>query len=349
MTSLFALATRRMSRDHFRYVEPVRPRSATGLVDRVYGQIEAEFGMLAPPLVLHAPVPATLAGTWLILREVLLAPGVVGRDRKEAVAAAVSLANRCPYCVDVHGTTLVGLLRDTDARAIADGRIADVADPGLQALVRWSQGGAVPDPAFPAEEVPELAGTALTFHYINRMVNIFLRDSPLPPVTGTAREAVRGGAARVLARIARREVAPGARADLLPARPLPPDLAWAAGRPPVADALARAVAAIDEGGARVVPPAVRGLLTGALADGVTELPLAGGEAWLAERTAGLDEADRAAARLVLLSAFGAYRVTDAVIEEYRRPGRDDAALVDLTSWASMTTARHLAAGLAETA
>src|SRR5688500_10461272 len=53
------------------------------------------------------------------------------RDAKEAVAAAVSLSNRCPYCVEVHGATLIGLVRSPDAVAIAEGRIDAVGDPAM--------------------------------------------------------------------------------------------------------------------------------------------------------------------------------------------------------------------------
>src|SRR5689334_376789 len=111
MVSLFARATRRIGMTHIRFVTPVPVQAATGRVAQVYRGMEADFGMVAPPLALHAPAPDTLAASWLMLREALLVPGLVDRAARETVAAGVSLANRCPYCVDVHGTTLAGLLR----------------------------------------------------------------------------------------------------------------------------------------------------------------------------------------------------------------------------------------------
>ena len=77
----------------------------------MYRQVERDFGMLAPPVALHSPAPEALAAVWVILRESLVATGLAGRPGKEAVAATISLANSCPYCVDVHGATLMGLLK----------------------------------------------------------------------------------------------------------------------------------------------------------------------------------------------------------------------------------------------
>ena len=71
-----------------RYLQPVPPAAATGLVAAVYSQAEREFGLL-PPIPLHSPVPRLLAGAWCVLRESLLA-GQVPRPVKEALAAAIS-------------------------------------------------------------------------------------------------------------------------------------------------------------------------------------------------------------------------------------------------------------------
>ena len=80
-----------------RYVSPVRPGAAQGLVGRVYEQVEREFGVLAPSLVLHSPAPQVLAASWLMLRETLLVVRKVERAAKEAVATTVSLGNACPW------------------------------------------------------------------------------------------------------------------------------------------------------------------------------------------------------------------------------------------------------------
>ncbi|WP_213451347.1 carboxymuconolactone decarboxylase family protein [Rhizomonospora bruguierae] len=341
MVSLFARATRNVGATHIRYLTPVSLGTATGPVAGIYRAVERDFGMLAPPLTLHAAAPATLAAAWLMLRETLLVPGLLGRAAKEAMAAAVSSTNRCPYCVDVHGTTVVGLLGAPDAAAVAAG---ELADPWLRALTRWAGSGpgslARPDgpPVSPAE-APEAIGLVVTFHYINRMVNIFLSESPLPPLPAPALRPVRRAAARILGRLARRVPQPAGRFDLLPAAPLPADLSWAAGRPAIADAFARAGAAFDAAGARSVPEPVRRLVADRLAAG--DRPGLDHRTWLAEAVAALAEPDRPAARLALLAAVGSYLATDALVTDFLARGHGEDALVEVAGWASMAAARSI--------
>lgn len=346
MGQMLVRATRRVGLAHVRHVRPVARRAASGLVSEVYDQVEADFGMLAPPVALHAPAPLSLAAAWMVVRETLLCVGAVDRKAKEAVAAAVSAANACPYCVEVHGATLAGLTGGPDAEAIVAGRTEAVTDPRLRALARWARdGGPLPEPCR-AVHVPELVATVVTFHYLNRMVNIFLHESPLPPVSGPARTAVRRVARRIMGGLARHRPALGTSLPLLPEAPLPADLSWAAGQPHVAGALARAAAAIEAGGRRVVPDGVRGLVLERLADGGGPAPGLFVRDWLEPAVAPLPAAERPAGRLALLAAFASYRVTDAVVADFRGQGHDDRALIELVSWASLTTARQLGHDLA---
>ncbi len=209
-----------------RYVSPVRPGAAQGLVGRVYGQVEREFGVLAPSLVLFSPAPGVLAASWLMLRETLLATRRVSRTAKEAVATAVSLGNACPWCVAVHSTMLSGL---ADGLVLADQPATSIADPRLRAVTTWAQDGRTSEgarrhePACPAADAPELIGTAVLFHYYNRMVNVFLTEVPLPP--GAPKLAL-GPVMWILDRRMRpaagRSHQPGTSLDLLPAGSLPP-------------------------------------------------------------------------------------------------------------------------------
>src|SRR5262245_37516093 len=89
-----------------RHIAAVRRGVATPPVARVYQQMEAEFGVLAPPVALHAASPDVLAATWVLLRETLIVPGTAPRAAKEAVATAVSMGNACPYCATIHNHSL---------------------------------------------------------------------------------------------------------------------------------------------------------------------------------------------------------------------------------------------------
>lgn len=327
-----------------RYVSPVRPGAARGIVGRVYEQIEQEFGVLAPSLVLHSPAPQVLAASWLMLRETLLVARKVERAAKEAVATTVSLGNTCPWCVTVHSTMVSGL---AGGLVLADHPAESIADPQLRAVTTWArdckteEGARLHEPACPAEQAPELIGTTVMFHYFNRMVNVFLTEVPLPP--GAPRMAL-GPVMWILYRrfgpAAGRSHQPGTSLELLPGASLPRDLPWASGDRVTEDAFARGCAAIDAAGDRSVPPSVRDLV-------LTELENWHGEqrglsrAWVEKAVFGLPQADRPAGRLALLTALASFQVDRSVVRLFRASQPGDSALVELTAWASLAAARRV--------
>jgi AhpD family alkylhydroperoxidase len=307
-----------------RYVPATRPAGADDLVAAVYEQVEREFGMLAPPIALHSPAPGPLAASWLMLRESLITNGFTERWVKETVAAEVSRGNSCPYCVAVHSTSAAALHDDQDVRDTA--------------MIEWTRAtnrratASLPRP-FPDDQLAELVGVIVTFHYLNRMVNVFLPDTPLPPAIPTAMQGTAFGLlGRLIRAAAVRPARPGASLDLLPAARLPDDMRWAAGNPVVAEAFARAAAAVDQA---AVPDPVRALLATQLSswDGS---PPGISRGWLESSVSGLPAAHRPAGRLALLTAFASYQVDPAVVTEFTK---DDRSLVELTSWASMAAAR----------
>jgi AhpD family alkylhydroperoxidase len=332
----------RRSLAQIRYVAPVLPGRADGLVADVYAQAERDFGFVAPPLVLHSPAPTALAASWLLLRETLLASGFAPRAQKEVVAAAVSLANECPYCVAVHSAAVRDLVDGRVAAEVAADRLADVADPGLRATGLWARGTGRPGNAqpAPADSLPELAGVAVAFHYLNRMVTIFLPESPLPPLTP---KAMGGWVMGMLASaMTAPRPAPGASLELLPQAPLPAEFAWAAGVPTVASALARAAAALDAAAAKAVPAPVCELVLARLADWQGNGP-GPSRSWADDAASALAPADRPLGRLALLAAFAPYQVTKADVTGAGPV--NDADLVTLAAWASMAAARRIGSWL----
>ncbi|MFI7677407.1 carboxymuconolactone decarboxylase family protein [Actinophytocola sp. NPDC049390] len=330
VAKLVRFAVRRSLNDT-RHVRVVKRRHATGLVAEVYRQVERDFKMLAPPVALHSAAPDTLAAAWMVLRETLLAQGVADRAAKEAVATGVSLANACPYCADVHGMTLAA--------------IPDAGDrTGYEEWARASATGPVPAP-FPAPQAAELVGVAVAFHHYNRMVNVFLSESPFP---SHVPESAKPKARQVLGGVLRPGpdgAAPGTSVDLLPAVPVPDELAWARGNPVVADAFARAYAAVDAAGARSVPPNVRGVVRARLStwDG---RPPGLSRSWVEDEVAGLPSEDRPAGRLALVIALSSFQLDDSLVEDYRRTAPGDDTLVELAAWSSMTAARRISTWLA---
>lgn len=129
-----------------RYLRPVPPARAEGLVADVYRQVRRDFGTLAAAMTLHSPVPEVLAGAWCCLREILIV-GELPRVAKEVVAAAVSRANACPYCVEAHAL-MVG--------AAGEGGAATALRRGV--LDRRGRGGSGDRPASGEAGVRERPG-----------------------------------------------------------------------------------------------------------------------------------------------------------------------------------------------
>jgi len=345
MSNAFLTKGVRRSLGEIRYVKPVMPGSASGLVADVYAQAERDFGLIAAPIAMHSPAPELAAASWVMLRETLLATGSVSRAEKEIVAAATSAGNACPYCVTVHSATSKALGNELDS----------VNDPGLKEIINWAQQSGQPDPAplarsagptglahpGPADPASfaELAGVAVTFHYLNRMVTIFLPKSPLPSLTP---KAVGGWVMDMLASaMVAASPAPGAALTLLPDAALPAEFSWAAGTPHVAAAFARATAAIEEAGQRAVAPQVREFVLEIL-DRRDGQPAGPSRAWADTEVARLADADRAAGRLAILTALAPHQVGRVDVAEARQA---DDALLALTSWASMAAARKISSRL----
>lgn len=311
-------AVRRSLKD-VRHVRPVAPRRARGGIADLYRQLERDFGVLAPPVALLTPAPECAAATWVALRESLLVAGRASRSTREAVATAVSRGNTCPYCVEVHGATLGSL---EPGGGGGDPRALPTGDRTVRA---------------------ELDAVALTFEHINRLVNVFLPDSPLPAFAPAAmRGPLRRATGAAIASGATRAT-PGTALDLLPetARraPVPEDLGWAVAAPRTLRALTAATATIDAAGSRAVPDTVRDLLQRHLEEHGTG-PAGVSRSWTEEPERALPAADRPVGRLALLTARASYQVGDDTVAACREVGTDDATLVRVVTWASMTAARH---------
>jgi AhpD family alkylhydroperoxidase len=322
-----------------RYVKPAGFGTAGEEVDAVYRQVERDFGVLAPPVAMHSPAPETMAASWLMLRETLLSPGLTSRAVREAVASAVSLGNTCPFCVTVHSATLHALSGGKDARHLAAGRVAQVRDPDVRAAAAWIDAGPGAPFPFPRQQAPEYVGVAVTFHYLNRMVNTFLEDAPMPP--GAPRAGL-GMVKRVLSgmiRAAGRRIGPpGDSLALLPQPAEPAAAAWAEPNPFIAEAYGRADAALARAGARSVPAEVRGLVREEVEawDGA---PKGVSRGWVEDCVRRLPAAQRPAGRLALLVALASYQIDAALIGDYRVGNPADSELIELAAWSAWTAAR----------
>lgn len=341
-----------MTPKQVRYVQAVLAAKATGRVAEIYGQIRRDF-QLVPPLTLFSPVPDLLAGVWSIWRETQFAVGKVARPVTEAVAAAVSRVNTCSYCVDAH----TGMLHATSDHDVVDGILRDnsavIKDARMRKIVEWALATPTPDseilkqPPFTQEEAPEIIGTAVTYHFVNRMVNIFLAATPMPvPVgaQGMRRVATRIFGATVGKSIVARKPLPGESLRFLPESTLPDDLAWIPPDSSIAGAFAGCASVIESEGKHALPDPVRDLLQ-------RELQAWRGESkgisrhWLEDALNGISDQHKAAARLALLTALAPHQIDDTIIQSFQETQAGDRELLGATAWASFAAARRIGSWL----
>lgn len=323
----------------YRYTSPVSRKSATGLVAAVYEQIAADFILADGPLMSLSPVPELLAAAWSLLRESQVA-GLAPRVDAEAVAAAVSAANHCRFCVDAH-TALVHAAGD-HALAEAIWRGQTPADPNRAALVAWAAATARRDavgriaPPVLADQAAEYIAVALVTHFLNRMVSSLLNENVLPGRLGEL-ALVRRVAGGALGRAVRRRPPAGESLPLLGAvaarRP-----AWA-GETPVATAYAALAAAAATGASLLGRPA-RDLIDSVLADWDGSPSLLGTRR-PAELLATLPPRDRSGVRIALLTALAPYDIADADIAAWRAHEPGDASLIRLGAFGAMAAVERI--------
>jgi AhpD family alkylhydroperoxidase len=331
--------------NHVLYVTPVAPKQAQGQLAAVYQQIRWELGLVPEPFTLHSPAPPLLAGFWSVFRASLLV-GTAPRSAKEAVAAAVSDLNRCPWCVDAHTTMLYATGHQRTAQAILWNGDRSHLPRDMRAIVDWAyasrtpQAPALAHPPFRSEQAGEFLGTALAFHYLNRMVSVFLTETFLPatPWMQTAARRVSGWlfASRGRQTFAANEP------DGAPA--LPAELYWMAQWPLIAHHFAVWDGLVEDWGTRALPEAVRSLLDRAV--GAWD----GGDPgisrrWVEEALAPLSDAERPIGRVTLLAALAPYQMDTATMQEYLNLQPDQGLVVSAVAWASWRAARRIGAWL----
>ncbi|MFC5213206.1 carboxymuconolactone decarboxylase family protein [Streptomyces coerulescens] len=322
----------------FRHTEPLPPASAAGTVAEVYAQIALDFGVSEPAtFVVLSSAPELLAPAWALLRESLIA-GPGSRTGKELVALGVSLANRCPFCVDAHTVLLHATGDHALAERVARGETPQDAEHAR--LLAWGRHTRVPgadlEPyPFPREHAPAYVGTALTFHFINRIASALLTENLLP--AGAQRfRAVRSIAGRALSRTVRRTARPGQSLALLDDIDPGEAPAWARGTP-VGVAYASLLRAAMRG-AGLLDAEDHDLVEAALQDwDGTHPPLGLDGIW--------DRRERPGARLALLAALAPYRITDEDVAAWRRPEHTDHCLVHLVAYGAFIAVDRIESAL----
>ncbi|MFG3705867.1 carboxymuconolactone decarboxylase family protein [Micromonospora sp. NPDC047670] len=322
----------------YRFFTPVPPKAATGLTAEVYRQLRDEFLGPVPTFQALSAVPEVQAATWALMREALLA-GDASRVDRELVAAAVSRANRCRFCVDAHVLLLHALGEHELAEVFARG--ATPSEPGHAELVAWAEASRSPRAAdWTSPYRPELTGTLLAFQFINRIVSALLAPDLLPG--GLQRSPlVRSVGGRLCARVAREPKEPGRGLALLDAGTTAPP-AWA-GDSPVGVAYASLKDAAVRGG-DLLGDVARETVTAAVRWEDGRYPDRPAD-WAVDLVRDVPGVDRVGTRIALLAAFAPSAISPGDVALWRYSHPADADLVRLVAYGAITATDHVARAL----
>ncbi len=337
-----------MSTKQIRYLSPVQVKNATGNVSEIYKQIRNDF-QLVPPLTLFSPAPEILAGVWSIWRESQFVQGVTPRSTLEAVSAAVSLINECPYCVDAHSGMLYAASKHDVVDAIFKRDISLIKNVKTRQIVKWALATKQPDspilacPPFTKGELPEIIGTTITYHFVNRMVNIFLNPSPLPIPNNSKvirKFAVRLFGATIAKRIIKRKVIPGDSLKFISQDELPRKLLWAASNSYISHAFSSFTGLIENTCSKTLSKNVINIVQKQVSLWCGE-DMGLSQSWVTTLVNDLDERDKPVAILALLTALAPYQIDEAIITNFRAIHKYDQSLLYVTSWASFMAAQRV--------
>jgi AhpD family alkylhydroperoxidase len=325
-----------------RYLQKPDLKTKNALARKVLQQAAAEF-QVAPPVTIHLADPALMAAYWCLSREAFVV-NARGRAGREAVAAAVSRLNACPYCVTVHSGMFESAGEDPRQLDEPSRLPPEIYAAHIFAAATLSPGSkALEHPRVLPADRPQIFATAFLFHYTNRMVSVFLGEAPvaLPGMTSApGRKLAQASLSFFGKRIVQIDPQPG-RCASQTAMDLPAAFSWAKPNPFIAGALAQFAANAERAGDETVPAEVRRLVIDHLAGWTGETaPLSRG--WVEQLAAPLKEHYRPAAQLALVAARAPYQVDDSLIRDFRQIQTGDRALMQTVAWASFAAARRIA-------
>ncbi|RMG33997.1 MAG: hypothetical protein D6732_11055 [Methanobacteriota archaeon] len=331
-----------------KYVKVRAFKEVHGALKAINEQINRDFG-LSGPLALSIPSHRVHAVRWAMAREAFVVETHVKRVSKEIVAAAIAQINQCPYCEEVHGTSISSSGDRQTAKAIARGNWQWLGDEKTKAILEWSLNTRNPtaeiirNPPFSFQEAPEIIGTALVFHSTNRLVSIFLEDSPLPRFLAKswAKKLALFIASKTLFRsMVTKKASAGDALKFIEKYPAPKNLSWAQSIPPYVQALAAQEVLLTKIEAQVIPDRTAQLFKDFVNRWQGEdMPL--GRAWLSELLSGLDEIETPAATLIFLAALAPYAITENDISNFRKINPTDKALIEVCFWAVETVTKRI--------
>ena len=335
-----------LSKKTMRYVSDIPTHKADGLVKEVYDMIRKDF-FKNGSLTSRSKVPELMAAIWTGGRESMLVEDRVDRTAKDAMCAALSQVNDCPYCEDMLVSLVYAGGEKQAAEDLFDQNVPGGTDAELRQAVDWVRAVAAPgDHAIPPipfsrEQIPAVFGTIMAMSDINRFSHVVMDGSPVEAPFGL--RTVKALALRIFGselEVTRsRPLEPGRALGFLPTADLPDEFYWAEPNARVADAIARWAATVERETKLVVSDAVRTTVERALSDWQGEMmPIS--RSWVDREIDSLSGMDHDIAKLAIVLAKAPYQVDETMAEAVLAEDRDEERFVRILAWASFTAARH---------
>lgn len=181
---------------------------------------------------------------------------------------------------------------------------------------------------------------AVFYHYINKMANIFLTETPLPLNVSWMKMTLKRIAGWYFSLAARRSKSYGKSLKFIPDAKLPKEMAWANGSTTISKAFAGFAAVIDEAGNSILTDEVRQCVEKYIHSWNGEDPGMSRQ-WVEQAIQELDEENKPVGRLVLTASIAPYQVDEQMITSFRHIYPSDKALLGAISWGSFTVSKRI--------
>ncbi len=335
-----------------KYVKPDRSKQARGALKRVYDEVRDVFpgGEVPGPYLVHSFFPDFLEAYWNSAKASYFS-GQCSRPEADAIACGVSTANACSFCLEAHAE----LLRFSDA-AMANSALkrqtSHASNPHLQSLVKWGRATLTPNdplsqsPSFARIERADAIAVALSFHYTNRLVNIFFGPSPFPLAFVPGARNLMTLIGRPMFRALAEKTVPlensksSARDAVISAS----ELEWADNNQRIQIPFCELSREAERVGEECVPSPAREVIHDIVNQwNGEELPIDGGE--VLEHMSRLDDSLRPIARLTLFAGLASHRVNSELVKSCRLAGASDHNLVGASIWGSHQATTRIATWL----
>ena len=316
------------------------------MIREVIKQIKKDFGIYADPFKIHEPIPELLASVWAACRETELV-GILPRSIKELIAVHVSKSNSCTYCVDAHEMLLYSVGKKELVELETQDETLNTEEVLFAKWARLSRNpkdSIVEYPLFTMKQASEAIGIVVYFHYLNRMVHLFLEDTLIPLRQSKFKSLLQSLAGFAFSRRIKKEKKIGDSLHFLPANTLPSDMQWAISQSHIATAFAQFNSSINQLKNHYIPISVQQVMEKFWSEwNGEEAPL--GFAWMEKYLHSVDSQHQDILKLSILLTMSPYRVTKDIVKEFEVNHEDSKLLLATAAWASFNAAKRIGSWL----